>query len=41
MSIRDDKQCKTCIFYGLCEKANLEYCGGEDYYKDKEVETND
>lgn len=38
MSIRDDKQCQTCTFYGLCEKANLDHCNGEDYYPEVKEE---
>ncbi|WP_258115993.1 hypothetical protein [Bacillus thuringiensis] len=32
--IKDDKKCQTCIFYGLCTKAHLPHCLGNDYFKD-------
>lgn len=32
MTIANDKHCQTCIFYGLCTKADLPHCNGEEYY---------
>ncbi|MEH7218480.1 hypothetical protein ACWKTS_05035 [Bacillus toyonensis] len=33
-SVKDDVKCQTCIFYGLCTKAELSHCLGSDYYED-------